>query len=331
VFGFAIVLLGASLFGTLGPLSHFIYAGGMQPIPFVAWRALLGSLTVGVFVAWRIHRGSERLIRPWELRPRERATLGIAALCGAGLNIGMFVAFDRISIALALLVFYTYPAMVAAVDIAAGREALDRSKWLALVLALGGMVAVVASQLDPAAGIGFDGIGVALALSAAVCQTIFVTVSRDGYRRVPADQATTVVIGTAFVVCLTIALLTGAGGALTYPLTQPSLWPLLLFAGLFASALPSLCFLIGIRVIGGMRAGVVMLWEPVVGVALAALLLGEKLQPIQLLGGAAILTAALILQRSTPVGASAATVEGSADGLDAADAEALAMHVPGGP
>ena len=184
--------------------------------------------------------------------------------------------------------------MVAALDIAAGREALDRNKWIALALALGGMVAVVASQLDPAGGIALDGIGVALALAAAVCQTIFVTVSRDGYRRVPADQATTVVIGTAFLVCLAIVLVTGAGSAMAYPLTAAvALAACCCSPGSFAAALPSLCFLIGIRIIGGMRAGVVMLWEPVVGVALAAILLGETLQPIQLVGGAAILLAAV--------------------------------------
>ena len=212
------------------------------------------------------------------------------------------------------------------------KEQIMRYTPAALALALGGMVAVVASQLDPSGGIALDGIGVALAFAAAICQTIFVTVSRDGYRRVPADQATAVVIGMAFLVCLAIVLVTGAGSAMAYPITKPSLWPLLLFTGLFASALPSLCFLIGIRIIGGMRAGVVMLWEPVVGVALAAILLGETLKPIQLVGGAAILLAAVILQRSTPVGESVGdAVGGSADGLDAADSEALAMHVPGGP
>ena len=330
LFGFAVVLLGATLFGTLGPLSYFVYQTGMEPIPFVAWRALLGALTVGAFVAWRVQRGSERLVDPRALRWSERRSLAIAAACGAGLNIAMFIAFDRITIALALLCFYTFPAMIATLDIASGRERLDRPKRVALALALGGMVAVVASQLDPAAGVEFDGIGVALALVAAVCQTIFVTVSRDGYRRVPAAQATTVIIGAAFVACVGVALLTGTGAAIAFPFSNPDVWPLLLFTGVFAAALPSLCFLIGIRVIGGMRAGIVMLWEPVVGVALAALLLNEKLQPIQLLGGAAILAAAFILQRTTP------GREGEADARtgspqDPVEEDALALHVPGGP
>ena len=68
----------------------------------------------------------------------------------------MFIAFDRITVALALLGFYTYPVMVAVGNVALGREPLDRPRVVALVLAVVGMVAVVASQLDPAAGIRFD-------------------------------------------------------------------------------------------------------------------------------------------------------------------------------
>jgi drug/metabolite transporter (DMT)-like permease len=42
-----------------------------------------------------------------------------------------------------------------------------------------------------------------------------------------------------------------------------------------------------------------MLIEPLVGVTLAALLLHEALLPIQVVGGAAILAAAILLQRRT--------------------------------
>ena len=62
------------------------------------------------------------------------------------------------------------------------------------------MVAVVASQLDPAAGIRFDAVGFGLALGAAVSQSVFVVISRNGYQKVPAAQAMVVIIGTT-VVC----------------------------------------------------------------------------------------------------------------------------------
>jgi drug/metabolite transporter (DMT)-like permease len=90
----------------------------------------------------------------------------------------------------------------------------------------------------------------------------------------------------------------GSAASLVYPLVTPNVLPLLAFTGIFAAAIPSLGFLTGIRTIGGTRAGILMLFEPVVGVALAAWLLGEGLVPVQLLGAVAILAAALLLQRS---------------------------------
>jgi drug/metabolite transporter (DMT)-like permease len=58
-----------------------------------------------------------------------------------------------------------------------------------------------------------------------------------------------------------------------------------------------LLFLMAIRRIGGTRTGILMLLEPVVGVLLAALVLGEALAPIQAVGAALVLAGALVLQR----------------------------------
>ena len=111
---------------------------------------------------------------------------------------------------------------------------------------------------------------------------------------------------------------------------DPSILPLLAFTGLFAAAIPSILFLTGIRRIGGTRAGILMLFEPVVGVALAAVLLDEHLSPIQVAGGLAVLGAALILQRAaTPGGRTVAApaIEAddmAGDGLDTAEVGAAA-------
>ena len=332
--GFAIVLGAASLFGMLGPLSRFAYDAGMEPLSFVAWRALIGLLALAAFVAWQVRSGRERLVRPAELNGRERLLLGVAGLTGFSLNLAMFIAFDRITVALALLGFYTYPAMVAVVAVALGRERIDRAKGVALALATAGMILVVAAQLDPAAGIAFDALGFGLALGAALSQAIYVSIAKDGYRRVPTAQATTVVLATTLVLCTLLALGTGAGPSLVGPITDPGLLPIVLFTGVFAAAIPSLAFLTGIRWIGGMRAGILMLFEPVVGVALAAWLLSEPLQPVQAVGGAAILAAAIVLQRSArsePTDRRVAAPDApEAPGGPAAD-DGLALRVPGGP
>ena len=319
--GFVIVIVAASLFGTLGPLSRFAYDAGMEPLPFVVWRGLVGLIATATFVAWRIHGGHMHLTRWSDLDPRARLTLGVAALTGFTLNLAMFISFDLVTVALALLGFYTYPVIVAVVNVALWRETLDRPRVMALVLAVAGMVAVVASELDPSAGIRFDALGFGLALGAAASQALFVVISKTGYQKVPAAQAMGVVLATTVVCGLALGLLTGAGQALAYPLRDPSILPLLAFTGLFAAAIPSILFLSGIRLIGGTRAGILMLFEPVVGVALAAVLLDEALAPIQVLGGVAILGAALILQRSaTPGGRTVVAPAIEADEVDADDA-----------
>ena len=318
--GFAIVIGAAALFGTLGVTSRFAYEAGMEPPAFVAWRGTIGFVGLALFVAWRVRRGDTLLVRWRELPGRARLALLAAALAGTVLNLCMFIAFDRITIALALLGFYTYPALVAVANVTLGRERLDWWRGLALALAIGGMVAVVAAQVDPAAGIRFDVIGIALALGAAVSQTLFVLLARDGYPEVPTEQAMTTVLLMSAGGAVAVALVAGGVGSLLEPLRTPDLPLLLLFTGLAAAAVPSLAFLTGIRLIGGTRAGILMLFEPVVGVALAAWLLAEPLAPIQLVGGLAVLGAAVLLQRST----------GPGSAVDERDG-ARPVVVPGGP
>ncbi len=294
------VLLGAALFGTLGPLSRFAYDEGMTPSAWVTWRAGFGALALIVYVAWRIRTGRSRLARPGDMTWRSRAAIIVAALTAFTLNLAMFAAFDRITIALALLGFYLYPAMTAVANALLGRERLDRTRQLALGLSLAGMVAVVATQLDPATGLRFDAIGFGLAIGAALSQVVFLLVSQKGYRAVPTEQAMGFILLVSAVAAALVTVAVSGIDAVILPILEPTtLLPLLLGVGVFAAAIPSLLFLTGVRQIGGLRAGILMLFEPVVGVVLAAWFLRESLGPIQILGAAAILAAAVILQRGS--------------------------------
>ena len=295
------VAVAAALFGTLGPLSRFAYDLGMSPLGFVTWRAGIGALTISLVVLWRVRRGAARLIGWRALDGRGRVALAVVGLVGAALNLAMFQAFARVPIAIVLLCFYLYPALVAAGSALLGWEPLDRRRVVALVIALGGMVAVVAGgpALTGGSG-GLDLVGVGLALSAAVSQTVFVLVSRHGYRAMPADQAMTAILAVSALTAAAVTLIGGAGASLVLPFGVPDLLGLVLLAGILAAGMASWMFLVGIRWIGPVRAGILMLIEPLIGVALAALVLGEAVGPVQAVGGMAILTAAVLIQRSRP-------------------------------
>jgi drug/metabolite transporter (DMT)-like permease len=294
------VALAASLFGMLGVLSRRVYELGLDPFGFVAWRAGVGALVTAALVAWGLRRGG-RLVGWRSLDVRGRASLGLASVMGATLNLAMFLAFERTPVAIVLLCFYLYPALVAGASALLGWEPMDRPRVLALTIALAGMVAVVVGGPASATFGGLDPLGVALALSAALSQAVFVLVSRHGYRAVPTDQAMATILTVSALIAGGLTAAIGGSVALTLPLTEPpSLLALLLFGGVFGAAVPSFLFLAGIRWIGPVRAGILMLIEPLVGVALAAAFLAEAVGPVQAVGGLAILAAALLIQRAQP-------------------------------
>ena len=290
------MLLAGCLFALLAVFSRYAYDLGITPFAFVVWRSGVAALFMAGVVAVGLRRGGGRLVGWRSLPPRDRVALFVAALMGSSLDVTMFLAFERVSVAIVLLCFYLFPAMVAAASAALGWEPLDRLKSVALVVALGGMVAVVVGG-EGVAGAAIDPLGVVLALGSAASQAVFVLVARRGYRQVPSDQAITFVLAVSTTIAATLALVTGGAGAIVLPFANANLLLVLVVAGVVAAAVPSYLFLAGIRSIGGVRAGILMLVQAPVGVLLAAVFLAEGITLVQVAGGAAILVAAAIIQR----------------------------------
>jgi drug/metabolite transporter (DMT)-like permease len=298
--GTANALLAASLFGTLGPLSRFAEDAGVGSMAFMAWRALLGMGFLVVVVAARRSVGSG-VASIVGLDRRGRTALAVAALTGLGINAAMFSAFSLIPIALALLMFYTYPAGVAVIDVATGRERATATKLGALGLSSLGVALVLVGSLDAGGGPSIEALGVVLGLGAAACQVTFITVSRDGYRSVPADVASIANLLVSLIGASALAVLIGQGADLAAPFGDPETGAILLASGVLAGGFSTVLFLRAIRLVGGTRTGILMLFEPVVGAFLAALVLSEPLVPVQLVGGALVLAGAAVLQlRSAP-------------------------------
>ena len=315
-----LVLVAACLFGTLGILSRAAYDQGLAPFAWVAWRAGVGAIGLWVVIARR--RGLRAMFDGIRAATSaERRWLALAIVASAGLNLSIFVAFQRTSIALALLGFYTYPAMVALVTAALGHERLDVARLTALALAVAGMVAVVAGGLQSGAAIAFDALGIGLALVAALCQTVFVVANR-GYASIRNEEAMGVILAGSTLIAIVVTTVASGAAALALPFGNAGLFALLVGVGLFVAALPSFMFLTGVRRLGPIRAGILMLFEPVVGAALAALVLNEALTPLQLAGGATILVAAALVRRA----------RGSSHQAGARDeAEIAVAPAPGGP
>jgi drug/metabolite transporter (DMT)-like permease len=292
--GAAFIALAAICFGTLGPLSRFAADAGVSSLTLVTWRAALGAIVVAIFISARLAAG---IARPKSLRAipsRDRWFMAAAAVANTLLNLSVFVAFGRISIALALLVFYLYPALVALVSVIWFDERLDGVRWAALAISFAGLVLVLAGAEG---GVGrIDPLGVGLAFAGGLAQVFYVLAARHGFAHVPGPQAAAMTMGGAAALYLVIAVVSGSLAGLVAPIASvDALWPVAV-AGVIGAGIPTVAYITGIRRLGPSRASILAMLEPVVGVLLAAWLLAERPTAIQLTGGALILAASVLLQ-----------------------------------
>jgi DME family drug/metabolite transporter len=296
-------------FATLGPASRFAFGAGVDELTLVTWRAVIGGLFVAgtALVVSRLGQVVARPLReiPW----RHRLMNVLAGLINAALNLAVLMAISRISIALTLLVFYTYPALVALVATAFFGERLDALRWIALGVSLFGLALVVIGAGDVGQ---LDMVGVGLAFFGALCQVVYALSAQRGFPSVPAPQAGGITFGVAALAYVVFAGLTGQLGVMDSPLASSAALLPVLFAGVVGAGIPTMAWIIGIRILGAPRAAIISTLEPVVGVALAALVLAEIPTPLQVVGGACIIGAAIVVQRRP--GVQPAEHEAVADG-----------------
>lgn len=286
-------MLAAVCFATLGPLSRFADDAGITSLTLVTWRAGLGAAMMIGFVGALWAAGVARPVRIGAVPVRDRWFMLAAAVANTALNLSVFIAFTRISIALALLVFYLYPALVAIVSAIWFGERLDRLRWLALGVSFAGLMLVLAG----AGGIGeVDALGIGLAFLGGLAQVFYVLAARHGFGHVPGPQAAGFTMAGACTFYLLISVATGNLADLAAPASSgAALWPVLV-AGVIGAGVPTVAYITGIRMLGPSRAAILATLEPVVGVGLAAWLLGELPTLVQLAGGVLILGAAALLQ-----------------------------------
>ncbi|MFV8127216.1 EamA family transporter [Streptomyces syringium] len=304
VAGLGPALVSALAFGGSGVAAKPLIEAGLDPL-HVVWLRVAGAALVLLPVAWR-HRAL--VLR----RPALLAGFGLLAV--AGVQACYFAAIARIPVGVALLVEYLGPALLLGWVRFVQRRSVSRAAAVGVVLAVAGLACVV----EVWAGLGFDAVGLLLALGAACCQVgYFVLSDHGGDGEEPVDPVGVVAYG----------LLVGAGllTVVASPWTMD--WQVLAGrAELAGAAVPAglllawivlvatvaayLTGVLSVRRLSPQVAGVVACLEAVVATVLAWVLLGEHLSTPQIVGGAVVLLGAFIAQTSTPKTAPATPVAG---------------------
>jgi drug/metabolite transporter (DMT)-like permease len=277
--GAALCLVAAASFAVQPLLVKLAFDGGASVVSVGALRFALAAAVLAALARRTLAVTSLRILLP-------PFVLGLTLY---GLETGLFFAsIERIDVSLASLLMCSYPAIVVAGAVLLGRERASKRRVAALVVALAGVLLALAGGVGGA----LDPVGIALALAASVIYASYVLVS---------DRllGTTEPLVLATMLCAGAATAFALGGAATGSLAvalPPTGLLLVAAIAILATVLPIAAFLGGVRRLGPSRATIPGTIEPPLTIGLSALVFGERLTPVQLLGAVLVVSAIVIVQ-----------------------------------
>lgn len=293
--GLALALGSAVAFGGSGVAAKPLIEAGLDPL-HVVWLRVAGAALVMLPLAVR-HRAL--------LRSRPALLAGFGLLAVAGVQACYFAAISRIPVGVALLVEYLAPALVLGWVRFVQRRPVTRAAAFGVVLAVGGLACVV----EVWSGLGFDALGLLLALGAACCQVGYFVLSDQGSDSGADAPDPLGVIAYGLLIGALVLTVVARPWGMDWSVLSNSAdmdgtavpaAALLAWIVLIATVVAYVTGVLSVRRLSPQIAGVVACLEAVIATVLAWVLLGEHLSTPQIVGGVVVLAGAFIAQSSTP-------------------------------
>ena len=272
------IVLSAVGFGAMAIFAKLAYRDGVSLATMLFLRFSLAGL---LLAGWGCSRGMR-----W---PQGRDLLWLLAMGAVG-YVGQaycyFAALQYASAGLVALLLYLYPALVTLLSALLFRRRIGVARGWAVSVALVGTALTVGGDLHSQV------IGVALGIGAALIYSAYILVGEGVIARTGPLPGATVVMIAAAVVYGVAAFQSG----LSLPVTSMG-WFSVGAIALFSTLLAILGFFKGMEKLGAADASALSTLEPLITLGLSALVLGEVVSGLQLVGGALILTAVVYLAR----------------------------------
>ena len=285
--GFATLLLIALLMAANHVSARLAFQHGVDVPTAVTVRSLGTALVVGLLLHWQQV--------PLALNARQRKALPLIGALIAVQSLWLYSAVARLPVALALLVFNSFPLMTALWARVLYRHRPERALLIAMPVILLGLVLAL-DELGSASGLGAAGqwreigAGVAFALGASTTFGLALVLTQheagglDGRLRTFATMAM-------------VALLAGAAvvwrGGLALPVAPAGWWGLALLTLLYGTGI-TILFTVLPR-LGVVGNSAVMNVEPVFALVLAWLILDQHIAPVQVVGALVVVGAVIWL------------------------------------
>ncbi|WP_432286259.1 DMT family transporter [Aminobacter sp. BA135] len=261
-----------------GTIGLFVVLSGQPVMDVVFWRCAFGAITLLIVCA------ALGLFRPEVMTRRQIAWAAAGGVAIVSNWILLFAAFPRASISIATAVYNTQPFMLVALGATLFGERLTLTKLSWLGIAFGGMLLIVQSKPD-AGAVGTDYLsGILLALGAAFFYAIAAIITKK-LKGVPPHLIALIQVTVG------ILMLAPFANFAALPVDAKT-WTLLVAVGVVHTGVMYILLYGAIQKLPTNLVGALSFIYPVVAILADFLAFGHRLQPLQLLGAAAILIAA---------------------------------------
>jgi drug/metabolite transporter (DMT)-like permease len=238
-----------------------------------------------IILLWR--RGWRPLRVP---RPDLRRLVVLGVLGLAASNFTYYVAIERTNVATAIMLQYTAPVWVLLYLAARGEQKPSARQVAGVVLAIAGIPLLI--DLFGGAGLQLDHVGVGAALLSAFSFAFYNVAAHGVLARYDRWTVLVYVIGSAALFWLVVNPPWKVLAA-HYTATQ---WGFLALFAVISALGPFAFYAAGLQHLEPTRAMIAACTEPVFSIAIAAIVLGEGVRPLQVLGIVMVLAAILVVE-----------------------------------
>ena len=282
--GYLSVVVASIMWASSGTAGKALFEAGMTPFELVQIRVTLATAILAALLA----ASSKGLPR---IKIKDLGTfLLIGAVFMAMVQGTYFFAISKIEVAAAILLQDLAVVLVAIFSVCFWNERMTTSKLIALIMALCGCYMVVGGyDLDM---IGMNRMGIMGGLASAVCLAGYTLVGEGAMHRY--TPVTILFYALAFS-SLTWHIIYPPFHYVSAGFT-PSQWGWILYIAVVGTIIPFGLFFVGVNYIRSTRAIITATLEPIAGGFMAFFLLGEILEPLQVIGGGLVIGAIVLLQ-----------------------------------
>ncbi len=282
--GMALVALGAIGFGLMPLFARTAYADGLSALSLLSWRFGFAFACLLPFLPRLLAAKTDTLI---------------AVLAGAGymgINLFYFLALERLTVALTVLILFTYPLFTILIGWLGFREKLTWQNAAAAIIVLLAAILILAPtglyKSESGEAVDPVGLGMAFVPPAAYALFVHIAAKRLSSMTIPVRLGGVFLGGLIAMVVLGLIM----EGRIAAPASAAG-WGAAIALALLSTVFALGLLLYGAPIAGAERTAVAGASELVTALIVGALAYGEQLEPTTLVGAAMIVGAILLAAR----------------------------------